>query len=151
MERRHFTLRWKTLMNNFVVMLLFLSAMFGGPAVAQDMPPAQPTARDMYVSCFLFVHQDDVPKSNNGTFPSYSGGRCGAVSLRLISSREGAARTTAYRFCLDHSSATRSDPANAMAYAYLDYFESHPALTGNQDGTAMYLFAMIDRWPCPAK
>ncbi len=117
---------------------------------AAELPAPKPTARDMYVACYLLAHDSDVPKRASGQAEQFSSSYCAAASLSMIANREGKENTSKYRFCLDRGAATSANIPKAMAFAYLDYFEGPALRDKGVDGMPAYLFAMMERWPCPA-
>lgn len=121
-----------------------------GPADAADLPEPTPTARDMYISCYLLAHETDVPSRPNGKPETFSMTWCGARGLAEIAGHEGKAVESKYKFCLDDRAATQTDTLKAMAYAYLDFYENNANLNRGADGRAAFLFAMVARWPCSA-
>lgn len=125
-------------------------SLVAGLAHAADLPEAPPTARDMYVSCYLLANDTDVFDKPNGKHEKFSATWCGARAIAEIATHEGNGVQSKFKFCLDRDAATRTDPAKAMAYAYLDFYERADLRDRNADGRAAYLFAMVARWPCPS-
>jgi hypothetical protein len=132
------------------VIAALISAAFPWAAQGQDLPKPTPTARDMYVACYLFANETDVPKATGGTAELFSGHYCALASISMIVNREGNRNINKYKFCLDDAASTRSNIPMAMAYAYIDYFEGPAFKDKGVDGSSAYLFAMIARWPCPS-
>lgn len=127
------------------------------PAQGQALPPAPPTARDLYVGCYLYVHGNDVPKDTTGHAENYSASWCGLAAIKAVTYREGEQpEHKGLTFCLPKTSEMSTDPARAMAFAYLDYYEKYISYfetkrpgTPSADGETFYTAAMISRWPCP--
>lgn len=118
------------------------------PSFAADLPAPKPTARDLYVACYLLAHDTGVLEKDDGSAELFSSDYCKIASLSMITNREGEANTAKYKFCLDNGAAISADPPKAMAFAYLDFFESGSIVDTGMDGSAAYLMAMMARWPC---
>jgi hypothetical protein len=115
---------------------------------SQDGTPAPvPTARDLYVGCFLFVNLDGDLRDESGRASPYSMQVCAATGMRAML-REGASAPAPNRFCLPQTASIRSNPGREMALAYLEYFEEHASRLADQHGPSVFLSAMINRWPC---
>lgn len=127
------------------------------PAQGQDIPLPVPTVRDLYVGCNLAVQRTDVPKRADGRFERFSAAWCGMAALKAIANREGQQPAhKGYTFCLPKTAEISTDPARAMAFAYIDYYERYSGYfetrnpgTLSSDGETFYLAAMIKKWPCP--
>lgn len=127
--------------------------LFGSSAAsAQEVPNATPTAQDMYVACYLFTRQSDVPLGSDGKASNFGMAQCGGAALLALAELEG--RTDReHRFCLPTTSQARSDPGTLMAYAYLDWFERRAAnlsaLTPQENnGIQAFAVAMLEEFPC---
>lgn len=118
------------------------------PAMPPTAGPGEPTARDMYVSCFLFVNKAEAGKGDVANRPLYSATTCAATALALIVNREGKRPNTRYTFCLPQSVDVDSDPARAMALAYLDSYEALWVKAPASGGRPAFLLAMVNKWPC---
>lgn len=118
---------------------------------AAAAPLQVPSARDLYIGCSLFVRQDDVLRDSDGRTRPYSATTCGLQAIMAITDREGRSNTkdNRLRFCLPGTAEASRDPATAMAYAYIDYFERVGSRLPGTDGRYVYVAAMIDKWPCP--
>ena len=117
-------------------------------ATAMELPAPKPSARDMYVACYLLVNDNDALKQADGKSELYSSSYCNLASLSMIANREGKENPSKYKFCLDSRSATSTNIPKAMAFAYLDFYEGAALKDKGTDGSAAYLFAMMARWPC---
>lgn len=121
----------------------------GAYAQVTDPPLPKPTARDLYVGCYLSAHQTDVPKDAAGRFERFSGAWCDLASLKAVTNREGKRpEHKGYTFCLPESVELNTNLGRAMALAYLDYYESIVTGIAGQDGETAYTVAMIKKWPC---
>ena len=131
-------------------MFAFLSCASSISAQAQAIADTQPTARDIYVGCSLFVNDADVPKDENGHFRAFSGERCALYSLLAIRDRESkvVGKDNRLRFCLPHTAEVSQNPARAMAYTYIEFFETRSATLADKPGNTAYVLAMISKWPC---
>jgi hypothetical protein len=121
-------------------------------AFAEEAPAPGPlrtaTTAEMYVSCFLFVHDAPVPNVLARP-PAYSGETCGLASIAAIMRYEGQGGALPNaRFCLPNTGAERADPARAMAYTFIEYFETHANIAALR-GFVGYVVAMRERYPCP--
>lgn len=67
-------------------------------ASAAELPVPTPTARDMYVACYLLAHGSDVPKRGSGQTEKFSSGYCAAASISMIANREGKDNHSKYKF-----------------------------------------------------
>lgn len=121
---------------------------FAAQAGAQEIPRPKATPKDVYVSCYLLVRDKAVNPDLGGVDPPYQSTTCAAFALLSIATREGAPATVRYRFCLPDDAYTSAEPAKAMAYAYIDWFEKLGFAVKDDNGAAAFVFAMIDRWPC---
>jgi hypothetical protein len=141
------------MLKNITLALIASFGLLSVTAQAQDWPTPEPTARDVYVSCWLYVNNADVPKDAAGKLQPFSSERCGVYSLVAITYREGRSKTedNRYRFCLPNTAELSTDSPRAMAFAYVDYFESRAAQLASKDGKTAYTAAMILKWPCPAQ
>ncbi len=117
-------------------------------AAAADLPAPKPTARDLYIACYLLAHETDVLKRPDGKSELFGSSYCGLASISMIANREGQENPNKYKFCLDRSASTTANIPKAMAFAYLDYYEGPALKDKGVDGSAAYLFAMMARWPC---
>jgi hypothetical protein len=130
-----------------------LSLLFGLSSTAEVDPAAKqptPTARDLYIGCYLLLHNTDVPADQAGTSLPFSAEKCAVTSVLAIAAREGANTTkdNQFRFCIPDGSQESQNPAIAMAAVYLDFYEMNgPRLAAN-DGATVYVSAMILKWPC---
>jgi hypothetical protein len=81
---------------------LSLSALPVDRANANDLPRAVPTARDVYVGCYLSVSNEEVPKDPTGHPQPFSAAQCELYALLAITNREGYSQNAdnKYRFCL---------------------------------------------------
>lgn len=119
------------------------------PAEAQSLPAPKPTARDLYVGCYLMVHRTDVPKDNNGHPEVFSADWCGLAAIKAITYREGdRPEHKGYTFCLPKTAEMGTDPARAMAFAYMDWYESIVTGIEDKDGESAYVVSLIKKWPC---
>jgi len=128
--------------------LAMLALAQAASAQSLEARPGQPTARDMYVACVLFLNQVDVPLDSEGKTRLYSARRCDIDGLPEIATRHGRRISNLDTFCLPHSSEVNSDPRRAMALAYVDYYEKIGSASSFFDGAGSFLLAMIDKWPC---
>ena len=119
-------------------------------ASAQNLPEIRPTARDVYVGCFLYLKGTDVALGPGGHNERFSGPMCGLQALGAIAHREGRieGHNNKLRFCLPKIAEMGSDPVRAMANVYLDYFESVGSRQASADGQLAYTAALIMKWPC---
>ena len=142
---------WERAMRS--VVCAAISLLFGLSSTADVDPAAkQPsiTARDLYIGCYLLVHNTDVPADQAGHALPFSAANCAVTSILAIANREGASTTkeNKFRFCIPDGSQESQNPAIAMAAVYLDFYEMNgPRLAAN-DGVSVYVSAMILKWPC---
>lgn len=123
---------------------------FSSVAQGRTVPMPEPTARDLYIACYLFVHESDVPKGKDGNPQRFSPGWCQIVAMRALNFREGKRlEHNGYEFCLPKTSEMATDPARAMAFAFMDHYESVVNGLKEANGTTAYAVAMIEKWPCP--
>ncbi len=129
---------------------LLLACLFllTSPAAVAQTDHTRATGGDMYVSCYLYAHNTDVPKRSDGSAEIFSGEMCGLTTIALIVNREGQRPGMQYTFCLPRTAEFQTDPARAMAFAYLDYYDSRGANMRDATGRQLLLLAMVDRWPC---
>lgn len=115
---------------------------------AQDLPAPRASGQDVYVSCYLLVHETDVPQPN-GRSELFSASTCAAMSVVAIATREGDRPEVKYRFCLPSRSSVSGDPARAMARAYLDWYETKGFAAPDQsNGAAMFVISQVETFPC---
>lgn len=121
-----------------------------GSAQTLGIPEPAPTARELYVGCYLATERDDVLQNSFGKIRRYSASRCEGYAIEAIVYREGrsGAKDNKYRFCLPKTAQASQSPVIAMAYAYVDYYEATASRTPTMDGVTAYLTAMIVKWPC---
>jgi hypothetical protein len=96
----------------------------------------------------LYVSKTDVPKDAHDRLQRVSGMWCGLNSVLAIRDYEGAGRERRHKFCLPDTGIESQDPATAMAYAYIDYYEQNASFVAAKDGGLIYTAAMIVKWPC---
>lgn len=137
-------------MKAMVAAIVGLAAASGTGAQTTPLPQPRPSARDMYVSCYLLVRREPVSRGPDGSRPSYAPETCTLMSLAAIRDRESAAAPKPH-FCLAMTAEVEKSPPDAMAYAYLDFFERRGSALAGLDGRAAYIAAMISRWPCPGE
>jgi hypothetical protein len=133
-------------------LILPLVAMCTQVAEAQEMPRSTSTARDIYIGCGLFVRGKDVTRDEQGHQELYSGAQCALYSLMAIGQRQGRrnGEDNRQRFCLPQVYEIRQEPTRAMAYAYIEFFESRPSVLADWSGIDAYMAGMISKWPCDA-
>lgn len=118
--------------------------------VVQPQAKPRPTAKELYIGCYLLARDTDVPLGPDGHFANYSAANCGEQVLSTMTFREGAKPGGQFRFCLPDTPATREEPAVVMAKAYLDFYERKGArLPKDTDGSGAFIVAMVETWPCP--
>ena len=128
---------------------IILIALISTGVQGEGLPTPKPTARDLYVGCYLYVHRYDVPKDDDGRPQIFSAAWCSLAAIKAISYREGKRpEHKGHTFCLPKTAELSTDPARAMAFAYMDYYESIVNGIENVDGELAYTVAMIKRWPC---
>jgi hypothetical protein len=121
------------------------------PAARPDGDPP-PTARDLYIGCYLLLRDTDVPMGSDNKPTAYSAANCGSQVLSTMTYREGAQPGQPFRFCLPDNDESRDRPALMMAQAYVDYYERKSSrVPKDTKGSALFVVAMVDRWPCTAK
>jgi hypothetical protein len=110
---------------------------------------ANPTGRDLYIGCSLYLKKTMIAPSASGMSFPHSAERCAGVGILALVQREGAKGNDKYRFCLPKTADVRSDPTSAFAAAYVDFFEKTGTRLADTDGLAAMVLAAIDKWPCP--
>lgn len=127
-----------------------LAVASGTGAQTGSAPQSRLSAREMYVSCYLLVRREPVARGADGSRPPYAPENCSMMSLAAIRDRESAAAPKPH-FCLTMTAEVEKSPPDAMAYAFLDFFERRGSTLAGLDGRAAYVAAMISKWPCPAE
>lgn len=117
-----------------------------GPASVQEMPAPKPSARDLYVACYLYLRDEAVISKSAGYHPM----GCAAAALSGMVYREGQSQPSKYKFCLPSDAAVEADIPKAMAAAYLDGFDELPPAARRGDGAAAFVVVLMRKWPCPA-
>lgn len=132
-----------------LLLIVLLESIAIGPAYSQDSKASKATltARDMYISCFLFVRRVPTDKRPDGQEERFAPQTCGVMSLSAITYRESNAAPSPH-FCLPKTAQIDANPPEAMAYAYLDFFEASASRIAGEDGRAAYIAAMVSKWPC---
>lgn len=106
----------------------------------------------MYVACYLFTRQTDVPLRADGKSETFGMAYCGLAAMTAMAHLEGR-QDREHRFCLPTSSQARSEPGTLMGHAYLDWFERRAAnLSGlsaqENNGMQSFAVAMLEQFPC---
>lgn len=131
-----------------MIVLAALALAQAAPTYSLEARPGQPTARDMYIACVLFLDGVDLPLDSEGRARLYSARRCDLDALPEMSSRDGREVSNRDMFCLPDTPEIGSDPRRAMAQAYVDHYERIGWGSSFFDGEVAFLTAMINKWPC---
>jgi hypothetical protein len=139
----------KLLIGTSIVVLLGLTSVASGEDLP-TLPKPKPTARDLYIGCSLFVRHTDVASDGTGLSRPFSAAYCGSYSVAARALLGGRVKVgdNSRRFCLPNDAQTAQEPAQVMAYAYIDFFENRVGHMATGPGFEAYLAAMIVKWPC---
>lgn len=121
--------------------------MLASASAAQTPAPAAPklpTARELYVSCFLLLKEDFAA----GVGRQHKPETCAGFALIGIATREGRAADNKYRFCLPKDDFGRDDTTESMAAAYIEYYDRQARVLPQDKAREAFTMAMIEKWPC---
>ena len=95
--------------------LLTTSMVSAQPAI----PRPDPTPRDIYVGCYLYIQGIELPRDDQGLARPYSAAKCGGLAVLAIAHREGRVpgQRNDLRFCLPDTADVDTAPA-ALRSAY---------------------------------
>jgi hypothetical protein len=104
-----------------------------------------PTARELYVGCYLLVQGKDVPEAKGAAPDPYSAASC--LMVVGIGAEHEAAKPEAERtFCLP--SIIAANPYRDMALAYLDFYEATGGKLAAKNSIEVASAAFAAKWPC---
>lgn len=137
---------------NAAMVMAFAFLSYPAPA-QQALPRPDPTPRDIYVGCYLYLQGIELPRDDQGLARPYSAARCGGLAVLAIARREGRVpgQRNDLRFCLPDTADVDTDPARAMAAAYIDWYERTGSRMPQREYAGAFTIAMISRWPCEGR
>jgi hypothetical protein len=107
----------------------------------------RPTAREVYVGCFLMTYRDDHGGSPDEYFFRFGAGACQATALAAgfasIPPPKGPGS-----WCPPLSEDISVENLQPMVSTFLEYFEKNSSKVSDIDGEEVFLDAMRERWPC---
>lgn len=107
--------------------------------------PSIPTAREMYVGCYLLVQGKDVPEARGPAPDPYSAADC-LIVMSIGAQHETAKSESEREFCLP--SLIAANPYRDMALAYLDFYEATGGKYADQNALPIVQASLIAKWPC---
>lgn len=104
-----------------------------------------PTARELYVGCYLLVQGKDVPEAKGPAPDPYSAAAC-LMIVGIGAEREAAKPEEERTFCVP--SIIAGNPYREMALAYLDFYEATEGKLAERSSIDVARAAFIAKWPC---
>ena len=105
-----------------------------------------PTARELYVGCYLLVQGKDVPLAKGASPDPYSAASCLMV-VGVGAETEAAKPQSARLFCIP--SLIAANPYRDMALAYVGFYEATNGKLADMNSIQAARAAFVAKWPCP--
>jgi len=126
--------------------------MLAGQAAPSEPTPdisADFTARELYVSCSLVLSGDRLASDKIGKeFKSLAPATCAVSTLRAFVTTRKEQKSSVLRFCPNGIADFDAAPLNAMALAYVQYYEENAPAMNKLSGFAALFYALKNKWPC---
>jgi hypothetical protein len=136
----------------FALLLMIALALQTQTAFTQELPelpPATPTARDLYIGCSLFIRSTEVAYTDKHHAPPYSAIACSLTALMAFGYSRKIKPGNEWEYCVPENADWAAEPGRVLATRYVESYEHYRFPDPNKQGLTMMLYLFKLAWPCP--